>query len=110
AAPGETPRTSGSSEGTDDSTPIRCIRSRCCPRAATGHATAAPPTSLMNSRRHFTGPVLLVLPMEWISHLTIAGDAALRDFNPPYDGFGSRNEPARAGARCARSTAGGCYP
>jgi hypothetical protein len=27
------------------------IRSACCPRAASGHATAAPPTSVMNARR-----------------------------------------------------------
>src|SRR5262249_24358508 len=33
------------------STPIRCIRSVCCARAANGHAAAAPPSSAMNSRR-----------------------------------------------------------
>ena len=27
------------------------IRSRCCPRAASGHATDAVPSSVMNSRR-----------------------------------------------------------
>jgi hypothetical protein len=33
------------------SMPIRCIRSGCCPLAATGHVAAAPPRSVMNSRR-----------------------------------------------------------
>ena len=32
------------------STPMRRIRSRCCARAASGHAAAAPPSSVMNSR------------------------------------------------------------
>ena len=30
--------------------PIRRARSACCPRAASGHAAAAPPRSVMNSR------------------------------------------------------------
>ena len=42
---------SGSSAARFMSTPIRRIRSPCCARAATGHAAAAPPMSLMNSRR-----------------------------------------------------------
>jgi len=33
------------------STPIRRIRPPCCARAANGHATAAPPRMVMNSRR-----------------------------------------------------------
>ena len=33
------------------STPMRRIRSPCCARAASGHAAAAPPSSVMNSRR-----------------------------------------------------------
>jgi hypothetical protein len=33
------------------STPMRGIRSGCCARAASGHAAAAPPSSVMNSRR-----------------------------------------------------------
>src|SRR5262245_56286789 len=32
-------------------TPIRCIRSAGCARTASGHATAAPPSSVMQSRR-----------------------------------------------------------
>jgi hypothetical protein len=32
-------------------TPIRRILSACCARAASGHATAAPPSSVMKSRR-----------------------------------------------------------
>ena len=37
------------------STPMRRIRSLCCARAASGHA-AAPPTSVMNSRRLIVAP------------------------------------------------------
>src|SRR6516165_5856802 len=33
------------------STPMRRVRSGCCARAARGHPAAAPPTSVMNSRR-----------------------------------------------------------
>src|SRR5215468_5758252 len=33
------------------STPIRRTRSPCCARAARGHATAAPPSRVMNARR-----------------------------------------------------------
>ena len=33
------------------STPIRRTRSACCARAASGHAAAVPPSSVMNSRR-----------------------------------------------------------
>jgi hypothetical protein len=33
------------------STPIRRILSTCCARATTDHAAAAPPTSVMASRR-----------------------------------------------------------
>ena len=36
------------------STPIRRMRSPCCARAAIGHAAAAPPSSVMNSRRPIT--------------------------------------------------------
>jgi hypothetical protein len=32
------------------STPMRRVRSRCCARAAIGHAVAAPPSSVMASR------------------------------------------------------------
>ena len=38
------------------STPMRRVRSRCCARAATGHA-AAPPSNVMNSRRFTASPV-----------------------------------------------------
>jgi hypothetical protein len=34
----------------------------------------------------------LVLPAEKIAHLGTTGTAALRDFNPAYDGFGSSSE------------------
>jgi uncharacterized protein YchJ len=33
------------------------MRSRCCARAASGHAAAAPPMSVMNSRR-----LMLIFP------------------------------------------------
>ena len=42
---------SGSRAAWDMSTPMRRICSRCCARAASGHAAAAPPSSVMNSRR-----------------------------------------------------------
>ena len=35
------------------STPTRRIDWACCARAASGHAAAAPPSSVMNSRRSF---------------------------------------------------------
>src|SRR5258707_131342 len=44
-------------------------------------------------------PVPPVLGTKGIAHI---GPAALRDFDPTYDRLGSRNEPAHAGARCAR--------
>jgi hypothetical protein len=43
--------TSGSSAAVLMSTPIRRIRSGWCPLAVTGHAAAAPPSSVINSRR-----------------------------------------------------------
>src|SRR5215510_10879860 len=42
---------SGSSAAKCMSTPTRRIRSGCCARAASGHAAAAPPSSVMKSRR-----------------------------------------------------------
>ena len=41
----------GSSAATSMSTPMRRTRSRCCALAARGHAAAAPPRKVMNSRR-----------------------------------------------------------
>jgi hypothetical protein len=49
-----------------------------------GHA-AAPPSSVMNSRR-FTDQYLPCFRTKGIAHL---GTAALRDFDPDYDRFGS---------------------
>ena len=43
---------SGSSAAKPLSMPMRRIRSPCCARAAIGHAAAAPPSNVMNSRRH----------------------------------------------------------
>src|SRR5262245_13967056 len=45
------------------STPMRRTRSPCCPRAAIGHAAAAPPSSVMNSRR-----LILNLPLQESVH------------------------------------------
>jgi hypothetical protein len=42
---------SGSFSANAISTPIRRTRSPCCALAASGHAAAAPPSSVMNSRR-----------------------------------------------------------
>jgi hypothetical protein len=41
------------------STPMRLIRSDCCARAASGHATAAPPSRVMNARRLIQSPCRL---------------------------------------------------
>src|SRR5262245_42890974 len=41
---------------TAKSTPMRRTRSACCARAPIGHAAAAPPMSVMNSRRLMEGP------------------------------------------------------
>ena len=42
---------SGSSAASVSSIPTRRIRAGCCARAASGHAAAAPPSKVMNSRR-----------------------------------------------------------
>jgi hypothetical protein len=39
-----------------DSATIRRIRSGCCARAASGHAAAAPPSSVMNARLLIRSP------------------------------------------------------
>ena len=44
------------------STPMRRTRSLCCARAANGHATAAPPRSLMKLRRCMWPPRLVSEP------------------------------------------------
>jgi hypothetical protein len=48
---------SGSLSASNISTPMRRIRSTCCARAASGQPAAAPPRSVMNSRR-FTAQCL----------------------------------------------------
>jgi hypothetical protein len=45
-------------------TPMRRIRSPCCARAASGQAVAAPPTSVMNSRRFMSN---MGLPAPWVT-------------------------------------------
>jgi len=49
AGPDEPRCYSGSFSPYPISTPIRRIRSPCCARAASGHAAAAAPSSVMNS-------------------------------------------------------------
>src|SRR5262245_53395134 len=49
----------GSSTAVDINTPMRRTRSPCCARAAIGHATAPPPSSVMNARR-----LMLNLPLQ----------------------------------------------
>ncbi len=51
---------SGSLSASTISTPIRLTRSGCCARATSGHASAAaaPPRSVMNSRRFMSDPRL----------------------------------------------------
>jgi hypothetical protein len=83
-------------------TPSRRIRSVCCAQAVTGQATAAPPTSAMNSRRLICLPLArnwrrTVKPAEWklsggrwpMSALgqkaTCACIQAMSDFTPPSD-------------------------
>src|SRR5262249_37014325 len=59
-----------------------------CARAANGHAAAAPPSSVMKSRRFTAGTS--VLPLERIAHPQLRQEtAALRDFAPAYVGSGS---------------------
>ena len=64
-------------------------------RAASGHAAAASPMSVMNSRR-FTAPLPPVLPTKTIAHLVRQETAALRDFNPANDRCGSKLGRIRA--------------
>jgi len=49
------------------STPIRRMRSRCCARAASGHAAAAPPRSAMNVRRFTRSPRRCATGARWAS-------------------------------------------
>ena len=59
----------------------------CCARAASGHATAAPPSSAMNSRR-FTAQCLRA-SHERIAHLGVAGARCGAGFQSAFDRFGS---------------------
>jgi hypothetical protein len=51
----------------------------CCARTTTGHATAAPPSSVKNSRR-FTARCLLCFRTKGIAHLGTAGDCCAAGF------------------------------
>jgi hypothetical protein len=61
-----------------------------CALAPSGHAAAAPPRSVMNSRR-FNGQTSPVLPTE---HYYTWEAAALRDFYSAYDRCGSESAVA----------------
>src|SRR6266849_1709646 len=62
------------------STPMRRTRSPCCARTASGHAIAAPPSSVMKSRR-FTAASRASDRKDSTPQLR-QETAALRDFNP----------------------------
>src|SRR5262249_7532556 len=54
AKPAKRAGSCGSSMAVDINTPMRRTLSACCARAASGHAAAAPPRSVMKSRRIMT--------------------------------------------------------
>src|SRR5262245_687806 len=60
----------------------------CCARAASGHAAAAPPRSVMNSRR-FTGSTSRASDRKDSTPQLRRMTAALRDFGPTYVADGS---------------------
>src|SRR6516162_7982638 len=63
----------GSSDANDVSTPMCRIRSGCCARAASGHAAAAPPSSVINARR-------FIQPLSF-NHLVGEREQIVRDFD-----------------------------
>src|SRR6516162_7837592 len=74
-----------------DRMPIRGPAPDCCPRAASGHAAAVPPSAAINSRRR----IWIAMRPSHGGHATgedgiTPGLAALRDFKPVYVGSGSR--------------------
>src|SRR5262245_3765159 len=83
---------SGLSASPGMSTPIRRIRSPCCARAVSGHAAAAPPSSVMNCR-------LLTSNMELPPGLLPRGDEGVgsRSYAPTH----TIAHHGYAGARCA---------
>jgi hypothetical protein len=81
---------SGSSAASGMSTPRRRIRSPSWARTASGHAAAAPPSSLMKSRL-FTAQYLPCF-RRTLAHLTTGETPALRDCDPVYNWFGSNRQ------------------
>src|SRR5262249_25350137 len=80
-------------------TPMRGIFATCCARAASGHAAAAPPTSVMNSRRF----IIALTPNPSIHGLTIAGQAVQRSKTGPLMsalGQKQRSLLGRGGGAC----------
>jgi hypothetical protein len=69
---------------------MRRIRSACCPRAASGHPTAAPPSSVMNWRRfmfdmglsHPVQPVSRTLSLARRDRLVLGADLKRSESSP----------------------------
>src|SRR5436853_3434042 len=68
---------------------IGTIEFVCCARAASGHAAAALPSRVMNSRR-FTAKYLRASERKDSTPRYGQETAALRDFDPAYDRCGSK--------------------
>ena len=84
---------------------MRRTRSACCPRAASGHATAVPPSSVMKLRR-FNRSNGICCPSQVlrdsIPRWRGSSLAALRDFYLAHDRFGSftTDQSGPSAARC----------
>ena len=78
---------------------MRRMRSGCCARAVSGHA-AAPPRSVMNSRRFTTRCLRASNRKDSTPHLR-QEPAALRDFDRAYD---------RGGSKCENLAMSICWP
>src|SRR5262245_14160002 len=81
-----------------DKTPTRGILPACCALTASGHA-AAPPSSVMNSRRFISKVTcccaVSVLPMERVAHLDVAGVCCAAGFRPRECRLGVKPDNAR---------------
>src|SRR5215813_643279 len=65
------------------STPMRRIRSACFAHAASGHAAAAPPSSVMKSRRFNPSP--RPHAAEWIFEPTPVATSRMKGLQPSSD-------------------------
>src|SRR5258708_39884392 len=86
------------------STPMRRTRSDCCACAASGHATAAPPRRLMNSRRRISTPKLRASIVSAQTSTLIGLEPAYRSAHPmSLMGLVSRVTPVHTAVRnCTR--------